>query len=85
MPDDSDTVMACPECESSNVRTRTPGAPAKRSYVADGKRHYCRDCETPTDTLIEREKRGTGARHGDAETLANLDPEDVPGLYGGTP
>jgi hypothetical protein len=78
-----DTVMACPNCLSSSIRTRSPGKPAQRSNAKDDKRHYCRECETPTDTLVERPKDGAGNRHGSAGTLAALDPEDVPGLSGG--
>lgn len=79
----NETVMACPSCGSSNIRTRSPGKPAQRAAVADEKRHYCRDCETPTDRLLEREKLAEGSRHGAAETLADLDAEDVPALSGG--
>lgn len=78
-----DTVAACPSCGSSNIRTRSPGKPAQRSHVADEKRHYCRDCQTPTDTLDRRSKRTPGARHGAAATLADLDAEDVPALSEG--
>jgi transposase-like protein len=78
-----DTVAACPSCGSSNIRTRSPGKPAQRSHVHDEQRHYCRDCQTPTDTLDRRPKRTPGARHGMAETLAKLDAADVPALSGG--
>jgi hypothetical protein len=80
-----DTVACCPSCGSSNIRTRSPGKPAQRSHVHDEKRHYCRDCQTPTDRLERREKDAKGSRHGDAETLANLDASDVPALSEGEP
>lgn len=53
---DSETVSACPYCDSSSVVTNSVGG--GRTYNADANNYRCADCSRTFDEPDERESRG---------------------------
>jgi transposase-like protein len=71
---DSDTVDACPECDSASFTRRSRGFSAvPRQSDA---RYQCSDCGAYFDDPVERERRGTAPLKGLARDLDKADSWD---------
>jgi len=60
----SETIEACPHCDSTNFHVRARGTRGRHSK--DSAKRYCEDCQTGFETPIERDRRAIGW---DAQTV----------------
>ncbi|WP_042662540.1 hypothetical protein [Haloferax sp. ATB1] len=69
-------LQACPECNESNVRTRSPGT---RGAIGNDEAHYCGECGASFDDPVERPRDPKGGIPGHtlAARLEAADPEDL--------
>ncbi|WEL29817.1 hypothetical protein [Haloferax volcanii] len=69
-------IRACPECNESNVRTRSPGT---RGAIGDDEAHYCGECGASFDDPVERPRDPKGGIPGHtlAARLEAADPDDL--------
>lgn len=74
-----DTVKACPNCDGTRVRYRTQDETGG-CIATNDETWFCKECETYFDSPNNRPKQKSGARQGDAKTLLEMDPSDVPAL-----
>ena len=68
---DEDQVLACPSCDSPNVKARTRDAP---------ERWLCAQCMESFETPDVRERKtntGDSGVHGLAKQLLDADPDEV--------
>lgn len=75
-----DSVQACPECDSTEIRPRRPGKPASQPHIDT--RWHCNACDTRFETPTERPSRGvfgTIPHSGLARKLWDADPDAVGG------
>jgi transcriptional regulator with XRE-family HTH domain len=73
---DGGTITVCPECDTPQIRRRTPDHPASAS--SSTKRWYCLNCQRSFDEPDERAPQATtGARSGLARKLDEADPGDL--------
>ena len=66
---DADMVIACPECDSGQIKRRT-----SEQSVTNWK---CGICRAEFDEPVERERRATGTVSGLAGRLLDADPNEV--------
>ncbi|QIO25529.1 hypothetical protein [Haloarcula sp. JP-L23] len=75
MPDD-DTVLACPDCDSTGIRARVQNGYGAPTHDDD---YYCRHCGHSFDEPVERERHDESGLPGLAGRLDRMDPDDVGG------
>lgn len=69
-------IDVCPECMGSNVRNRT----CKPNGRAGQGAYYCQDCRSGFDEPAQRKTIKYGGLRGLSARLAEMDPDEVPGL-----
>lgn len=74
----TDTVAACPECDSGSVHMNSPGG---HNVENDGGKYRCAKCKEQFEEYDERERREGCApghtRRGLAGRLQHADPDEV--------
>ena len=53
----SETIEACPHCDSTNFHVRVGG---RGRHSKDSSKRYCEDCQKGFKTPAERPRRSTG-------------------------
>lgn len=72
----TDEITVCPECESSQIRTRNINS---MHGPESTKRWHCEDCRIDFDTPDTRPRKPSGGVNGLAHTLSTLSPDQVGG------
>ncbi|WP_227015548.1 hypothetical protein [Haloarcula sp. JP-L23] len=72
--DQPETVLACPDCDSTGIRSRVQNGYGAPTHDKD---YYCRDCGHSFDEPVEREPYDQSGLPGLAGRLDRMDPDDV--------
>jgi len=74
--DGGETVIACPECDSAEIRINNGGINTRTDQFAD---HVCEDCGTEfdADEAVEREPYHPGGMSEQTRQLLDADPDEI--------